>query len=110
MTKEAFMVEIDRREDSDLRLDDVGRIKAASQAHFVDGKFSVVRLEGYKGNRRDALEKRGMRGELAVRQKGFDCGVHARPCRREILVRNILAIDPYAFVDSFKVWRRKKPG
>jgi hypothetical protein len=108
MPEKILVVEIDWRKKSHLGLHDVGGIEAAAEPDFVNREINLAIGECEKSNGGDALEKRRMRSELARSHQRFDCGVDARPCGGKGRVRNLLAVNANAFVDSFEVRRGVK--
>ena len=97
------MIEIDRGDDGDLGLDNVGRIEPAAEAHFVDRKLYTRFSEGHEGERGDALEIGRMSLQLALGEQAFDRQMNARPGRGERFIRDVLAIDANALVDALEV-------
>ena len=67
-----FVVEINLRDDRDFRQENVGRVQAPAHAGFAHGKLRARAGEIHEGDRRDALEKSGMRGEASGGEQFLD--------------------------------------
>src|ERR1700733_154060 len=110
MPQIVFVIEIDWRDDGNLRRDDIRRIETATHADLINCEIHAARSKRKKGHRRDAFEERWMRREPARGHERFDRGVYTAPSVREILVRNVLTIDADALVDALEVRRSIEPG
>ena len=110
MAQKTLMIEINRSDDCNFRLNDVRRVQPAAQANFIHREFHAAFDKRHERQSGDALEVSGVRGKLATGQKSFDSGVNARPCGRECLVGNIRAVNSNSLVDSLEMRRRIKPA
>src|SRR5262245_64812985 len=92
MTKKTFVIEINSRDDANLRRYDIRRIKPAAQSSLEHGKVHAHFGEIQKRNRRDALKKSRVCTQAAVGEKSFDQCVNASKDFSECLIRYRLAI------------------
>ncbi len=85
--EEILVVEINRRDDGNLRLDNVRGVEPAAQADFVDGELHAMRGKRCKSHGCDAFKKRRMRGQLAGSHQRFDRSSVRASMRRRSLRR-----------------------
>src|SRR5215469_6501537 len=110
VAKEILVVEIDGCDDGDRGRDDIGGVKAAAEADFVDGDVERARCECEKSHRGDALEKGGMGVKFSGGQERFDGIVEPGPECGEVVVGDFGTVDADAFVHALEVRRSVKAG
>src|SRR4029077_6444687 len=101
MAEEVFVIEIDARDDADLRDDNVRGIKPSPESSLENCELHAGFGEVYECDRGHAFEKSGMRSQRAVGEQSFDDVMNSREDIGKGGVRNFFTVYADTLIDSF---------
>ena len=105
-----LVIEMDRRDDRQLGLNDVCRVQSAAEADFHHAPLNPCLAKSAKSRGGHRLEKRGVAVRSEFLREAVVGSTNLVDGRGEIRVANLLAVQPDALVETHQVGRGEESG